>query len=294
MTNVILAPVSEGIFDVGVSALEPQMVRIRSQNNGFLYLDSKIRNAALNNSILSSDKNQIILAHKIRRWSTQSVYINYDTPNVNLFNNQITFFDQVAGVNFTALIPEGYYLTQTIYMTALRDAMNATASAIVFSFAFALLSEDRKAIITGTTNWNFVADDFLTRNRYMFGPPILVAPTPKLAWDVGTISLIYSRYIDFESRVMSEYTKAPSSSNQDNVGNVVIRIHFTEITPRTILAVIDNSRWINYNRDRQMTNIDIEVFDEWNNPFYFPKHNFNDDTATRENQDWMLDIMTEI
>lgn len=296
-TNVVLPPVSEATFDVGVSSLEPQFVRVRAPNNGFIYLDSKIRDESLSQSILSSKDNTIILAAKIRRLGVATISMLYDTPNVNERNNQISFYVQGEGF-LTATITEGYYLTETAYMDALVIAMSAVAIAN-FTYTFAALSQNKQATINSTLGelWGFVQDDFLERNRYMFGPPLFddpilppSAPLLQPAWQVGSIELIYSRYIDFTSKVVTEYAKALSSSNDDAVVNTMVRLYFDDINPRTINADVDHVRWINFERNRQLTNVDITAFDEWNNFFYFPQRNQGD----KKNQDWTLNIITEL
>ena len=138
--GVVLVPISDEIQTD--QNLEPQMVRIRSSNTGFMFLNSEDRDIGKNKPPVDIILSTRIKKTKVKRWSAVSfIYLNV-TPNVNDRNRNVTFFSTNSGTTHTVQIIQGFYETRLALMDALVLALNTAtgASGLTFSHVIPVIN----------------------------------------------------------------------------------------------------------------------------------------------------------
>ena len=138
----------------------------------------------------------------------------------------------------------------------------------------------------------------MERQRWLWNPQlegdIPVAETEKV---YGPVMLIYTRYFDIRSRVLTQDQHMPSYSTDDGANINIMRIYTENRAElggnygRVLQFEIHNNKWVNVRPDRHLTNIDIQIFDEWNELLVLPTSNGDNQG---QNFFWMLDMILEL
>lgn len=276
-------------------SLEPQMVRIRSGNLSYSWLDNfdGLDRISQTNFLIRASDN--ILAKRTKRFSLANFIAQFAITNINPRNNVVYF--TTNGTNlFIATITEDYYSTATLAATALANALNAavggpggfsvtsiytgmdsylnianaTPFRIVENSTSTPQSKNSSFVDTGYAFWGFIEGDsrFTT---YVNGTltPLYTSVI------VGPVSLVYTRYIDFVSSSILQYTKSASSGNFVPANNVV-RLYTPVLNSNRVLTpfttefdLFDHTSF-NFDSGASLGAMDILLLDEFRQQLYLP------------------------
>lgn len=309
--EVILGSISDNIQND--QNLEPQMVRIRAQNNGVIFLDSAFKGER------DSETNFVLktTARKIKRLAVGGMQICLDIPNVNQRNNIVGFFSTNSASNHFVRVPQGFYTTPTTLMTALVTALNTASGASGLTWSFIPDAGDRIAGVTLSTaggSFHFLNDStiptglaplppliaeqihpisfYVKRGTYLWNLPITTFDSSIKA--IGPICLQYTRYIDFESFALSQYTKAPMLDSKDGATDIIFRVFLNVGEPKAqLISASTPLRWTNYNMEQTLATVDFRILDEWNDEVFLPFYSASDG-ETRKRFDFIMILLTEI
>lgn len=268
--SVLLPPVQSAQYQD--ESLEPQFITQRATNGGTIILDSKDRGSgqAPNNFTINQQ-----LGYRYKRLAFSKLSLFYNTPNVNQINNQVSFV--VSGITYTAIIPELQY-TYTTLATALQTALNAAGSPSTFTVT--TNASTRNYTISATVAYYFV----LTSPMIRYGISLIALPqsqTPATSKNTGQVMLLYSKAIYIVSQSVSQYTKNPSFSSGQGQLSFLAAYSFTDndyvlntgVTPG-IFVSSDSAippSFINYESTQTLTNVSIQLLDDYGNLFYIPE-----------------------
>lgn len=254
--------------------LEPQSVRNKPHNLNNIYIDSDKGQGVTNNFITAN----VPLCEDLTMLSVDSLDYELNIPNVNIRNNQINFYSSntggIGGTLHNVTIPEGFYLTTTDLMDAIRDALNTVtgATGLTFSYTFSANSENLYGTLTsagGSYNID-TSNVYFTKQKYLWGPPNdNVLSTNK---DFGQVLRYYTRYFTIYSNIVNQYTKNPNSTNEQGNANIVVRTYL-QPGPQSQFFTIINKAWRAYVPEEQLYNIDLELRDEFNERLYLSHEN---------------------
>lgn len=293
LTQVLLSPIQDAIMND--QNLEPQYVRKRHGNNSYLYLDTGDRNLKLEtaNRFNFGAKNDLF-SRKIKRFAVDFVKIDYNSPNLNLYNNQVTFFSTTSGMNHTVTVPEGFY-TYTSFATALQTALNTAtgASGLTWTITTASNGELQYTLSVVGGTYHFIVDPILspmvTNGIHLVNLPRDQANTASKT--AGSVNMYYTRYIDILSFSLLQYDKNPSNSSRFGSNNLLLRIFIRDPTiPETLDFSINNIRWVNFDISQSLTAVDFFIVDEFGNPLYIPFLS----TGSPQNSDMIITLLTEL
>ncbi len=301
--NVIMVPISDEMQTD--QNLEPQMVRLRAQNHAVMHLDAsegnKINLSKKLNKINLSTGN--IYTNRVKRIAFNALgffdallnVIGADSSNTTFVNNIVTFFLTNTGLTHTATVVPGRYETPGALMTALTFAMTNAVPATGRIFTSAVSTNPTvinvyDISVNMADTWHFL----LTSPGMIFGRSLWNLSRQQLDTNskkIGAIWLLYTKFIDFRSSSIFQYTKNPNSSNAQGANNILYRL-FLRPAVSNLIAQEPTLfvKYINYNRERSLTNVDIELFDEFNNPLVIPNYSIDTDSAIL----WNIILTTEI
>lgn len=221
--------VTDTLQDPNTQEEEPQALKIRAQNSSNIFIDVQSISPQLNIapiSILLSSQGNTFFLRNIVRLAVSKIFIQWQTPNINDRNNIITYFSSVTGTLHSSRIPTGFYNTRLIAMNALVAALNAPfiggASGLVFSHIIQPLNPTCSTLSAVGGNFRFELSSIMI----VFGEQLFNLPrdqTPTASKLVGSMALLYTRYIDFRSRVLTQWTKNPNTSNRSGANNLLFR-----------------------------------------------------------------------
>ncbi len=221
--------VTDTLQDSNRAEEEPQVLKIRAQNSSNIFIDVQSRSTQLDIppvSILLSSTNNSLYLRNIVRLAVSKIFVQWQTPNINSRNNVVTYFSSVTGTLHSSLIPTGFYNTRLIAMNALVVALNAPffggASGLVFSHVIQPLNPTCSLLSAVGGNFRFE----LSSPMIVFGEQLFNLPkdqTPTASKFVGSMALLYTRYIDFRSRILNQWTKNPNTSNRSGANNLLFR-----------------------------------------------------------------------
>lgn len=297
LPQVILAPVLDEI-QANDSNLEPPMVRIRASNSSFLSVDStEDAEGSSSKFVIGGGGQPPLEMRRIKRIAFYRYVGTGNSPNINKGNNQIVFRSSNTGfaVDYTAIIPEGYYNTVAQALTALVTALN-TATPAGFGLVFATTPYDaaagaasdpqRARLTSAGGTFAFSPDSLMSKfGTYLYGLPFVTALNPVPAsyaaqasnnLPIGQILLLSTRWIDIISQATNEYTKNPSTGNDLGGNNLVARLYITLPTLNTSTTtlnaipneIVQKLTWTNYDRTRQLGTLDITLLDEFARVLY--------------------------
>lgn len=301
--GVILAPVSDNIqSDVN---LEPPFVRKRHGNLAYCYIDSNGGTGKPNDFTVGQNQASLLFAQKVKRFALVSIKLGYNIPNVNPYNSEVTVvLGGLVNQSFSFVMPTGYYYKVTDFIDEFKTQINLTAQLVTSNantFNFTVDEYDPESyiisILPGYT-FHFGSDSLMIKfGRYLCNLPTeQILTTTKT---MGSIMLTYTRYIDINSFSLNQYNKNLSTSDGKGRNNLLFRFYgspsgidkngnFLSFS-RDRFTEINNLSWINYERDTSITNIDIQLYDEFGNLLYIPEY-------TDRPTDFyiMIDILTEL
>lgn len=283
--EVILKPQQLELFKK--SGLEPQWITSKQPNRAALYLNSRdYANQDNPVDILASTASKpgdfpSVLAYGITRISVNSGAIFFNIPNINPRNNNVQFFSSVTGLVYGVTVPEGDYVTSTQIITALVAALNTVtgSSGLTFSFTTITGFPNKYNLNSAGGNYYFI----LTSNGVQNGFGLWNLPLSQVATNtkvVGDIEGYYTRYVDFCSSTLSKYAKIRTQSTS-TVSNLILRVPFGSTTVFDGLltqggANIPDSQYY-YNPGESITQIDIQLRDEFGQLLYVPNMTGNFD-----------------
>lgn len=279
---VLLQPVLDSIqTDIN---LEPQFVRVRSNNISYLTLDSQVcyNEIDATNILISSVSAPGVtpqpLISGVSRLGILDFSLNYSPVNVNGRNQDLGFYYNVSGTyqRYNITMPTGNYTTITMIMNELISLMNvATGNADIFSYAI-LTPPQNPLRVTITAASKFYFDN--TTDGVKYGINLWNLPPTGLAGaattqTIGPVRLIYSQYVQVVSDDLCQWIKNPNQTNNRINSNVVITFgtQFSGFTDR--YPVIN---WINWNKLASTFAIRFRMYDQFGLPFIY--ENTNDGT----------------
>lgn len=295
MGEFILKPQPLGTFN-NTTYLEPQMIQERSNNTGFLYLDSVTPKLELNKANMLMSSIQLptdsanTLINGVTRLKVRSVGINYVTPNVNLRNNSIIFYSSNTGLTpWNVIIPEGFYNTPALLMAALINALNTVSVPTGLTFTSAPTLYGPSVLLLNSAGGSYYFD--LKSLAIRFGFQLYNLPTDQVLTNskiVGSIGLQYTRWIDLTSTTLSRHVKIRNISN-NNLNNILYRIFLDPIVgvnPQASSQV--NIPAFNFSNEEPVNIIDFQLRDEFGEIIYIPPIN------NQLGFWWNITLLTEI
>lgn len=271
-TNVFLNSILDS--EQNDQNLEPQFIRIRSNNTSYCYLDitdgTYIGSAKYNIGGTSND----IFTSGIHRLAMQSCSFNINSPNINIYNN--TFVFTTNGVNkYTVTIPEGFY-SATNGLAALVAALNGSGSGLTFSTTLIVDSNLYRLTSVGG-NFSFLSTPESTginRGRFCFG----IRPNTPLSnfLVIGSVLMYYTRYIDVNSSALTQFAKLlPGGKDVSRTNLCRLFFPYNTTNNNGVFAIQAPLQWYNFNPGYAIQSVDISLTDEFGLPLYLPSYNYN-------------------
>lgn len=208
---------------------EPQYVTAVEPIESMVWIDSQ-NTDGLDNTQSVYHPTSGALGLNVRRITIRAIGCLWDSPNVNPRNNTLRFFSTVSGIFHTVVIPVGYYSTSASLMAAVVTAMNTVmgASGIEFLSVPIPLQPDAYTLTFDVASQPldaFYLDpacDAVFKGEQLYNFPYQYAPVQSCR--VGTMFLIYTKYIDIVSRAITKDSKMRSVTSS-NISNVAIRFY---------------------------------------------------------------------
>lgn len=322
MNNVLLTQVTGDHYDSFTA--EPQMVRIRAGNQSNLVIDSiDVKNFnAPPVRVIAGMSGDGILMRKIKRLTITRAELQFPTPNVNVTNNVFRIYvkDVANAPPFvvdnlrTVVLPEYRYDSPRQLMTALLLLLNSDdyigADANVLWEAalykgspntymlqcFELSNHNPHAFYIDNTCLAVVHGEPLWNLPNIAIPPPLTPSESfasrydRVACDevrVGPMNMLYTRFVDFHSNTLTQYTKNPSSTTKFGSNAMVHRMYlepwkqytsdpagFQPSLPQFFEDLDIPPNWTSLNIHQSLTTIDIWLTDEFGNDLYVPNELF--------------------
>lgn len=285
--GVILSPVTDNIQSD--TNLEPPFVRKRHGNLGLVYLDSVTAQGNPNDFLIGGTSgSDYLFSQNITRYAVSNIRMSNTVPNVNPYNNGVSvlLINTITpnSYNIVFNMTEGYYNTPAEFITQFTTQINAERLALgaggTFSFTVDPVNSDVYTIDAGAGyTFRFFNDcPMVARGRFLANLP--TSQTPTRVKQMGAIQLTYTRWIDLTSYVLNEHNKNFSTASGKGKPNLLLRLYETPngLTSSGAFSTIskdrfisrDNLRWVNYERNKQLTTIDLQLYDEFNNLLYIP------------------------
>lgn len=277
---------------------EPNFVRVRSGNLGYVYLDSATAIGPPNKFVVGGL--QPLFQNKIKRFALSTLRIGYNVPNVNPYNNTGIIKIFPGGTSYTFTMPTGYYTTVTSFMTAFLLAVNTAIAPSSKTMTGVPLPTDPESYTLTLSSGAFVFD--VTSPMVKYGQFLCNLPIDQTQTStkiMGAIQLIYTRYIDITSYALNQYNKNVSSSGNTSLPQLILRLYETPFSEdqngnfiaysRDRFITIQNLNWTNFERDVALTSCDITLYDEFGNLLYI-----NQNGGNRTDFYISLEIATEI
>lgn len=292
---VILSGIDNNNIQEGES-IEPQMIRIRSQNTSYLYVNSNDINKKSTSAkaeILLGGPNVGFSKIGVKRISLVIFEFFMTTPNVNERNNEVIveWKDPVVTKTATVTVPEGYYDDSKDLMDALVLALNTEftlqGSAFQLSVTANPLSvSDGSAILykmeqsAGPVGSTF---KFLESSGTNFGRPLWNLPNPDFdvfssSKTIGPVFLYYTRFIDVRSSVLTQFSKNENVTGKTGNTDVLLRIFLQGRKLGSQTRIIKNPVTFNFSPKYQLKSFDVSLHDEFDNLLYLPRFKNNPDT----------------
>lgn len=284
--NVVISPIMDDQSGVLDNNLEPSYVRIRSRNASFTWVDTFDVNSKLSENQFLISAPGSLMSKRTKRFALSYYASQFAIPNINPRNNTIAFQVNSLPAVYTATIPEGFY-TRSAAITALLVAMNGAGSGTVFTAPSQFPGSDVYINLSGSTNFRILSTCTFVTTGYAFwgflkGDPRFIINAPYVSLiSIGPITTFYSRYYDVTSQYLLQHTKAANTGNRV-LGNTLFRIY--AIQQQNIPAdstytfqfggTSENSAW-NFDATHSISNIDLNLFDEFGQPLYLPNGMLN-------------------
>jgi hypothetical protein len=268
LSKVFLPPIDD--YMQNDQNLEPQFIRLRSNNNGYIFIDTEDSNSSNQNQFIVSKTG--FLTSKIKRLGVGGLQYCLPIPNINIYNNSLTFHSSVSAANHTVSLTIGFY-SLSAFITMLQTQLNTVTGASGLTFTVTQRTNFANSINIAAAGGTFYLppglSSFETYGRYMcYLQYDLVFSTSK---NSSQSYLVPTRWVDVISDVFAEYDKNPVSSTRFGENHILYRLYCTYdriSNPRFEILENPNIRWVNYNRDVSLANIDFKLRDEFGNDVY--------------------------
>lgn len=289
-SSVILAKEPQSLLrGFEFNLLEPQSLREYYNNISSIQITSNYSNVSDNPLKLQIQDSALFNSRTYKLCPTGAA-ISWCVPNVNQRNNTITFFSSFSGLNHTVVVPEGFYLTPLLLMNAVVISLNTAtgASGLTFSFVLnALLPSSGTLSSAGGSYFFILTSSAIVKGKFCFGLPLdQIATLSKI---VGSINLIYTRWVDIISSTLTKHSKNSNTSNRFGNNRLLFRMYIPKATSGTsdVVTSENHLHWINWNFTETITNIDFELHDEFGDLLYVPQAFLLNNTFN-----WGIEIIT--
>lgn len=302
---VALTPVNDSYYKD--FTLEPPMVRIRSQNSGYLYLSSRdiIAKGMMPNNCTITLPGQGQILSKVKRMGVQYIRWKNATPTINPINKLLRVYRQDTGSVQDVVLTEGFYDHPQALMTMLKSRLDAVTGLVWTITPPPPYTSQKIWGISTTVNVYFLWDSPAVKyglSTFGFqtadGPEFKGSPTSPAdlaeyqnrSWRssyIGPMNCCYTRYIDIRSNVLTAWTKNPNSGTKFGANNIITRLYLPEFDyytsdpgtysapiyqPLRNFAFTSDSKpgTFTMNPDESIGAIDIQIYDEYGNLYYVP------------------------
>lgn len=272
-TPVTLPPQQWGAYTD--SSYEPQYTTSKRPNRGWTYLDSK--NTTDTDKTSCTIAPATLLGTGFNRINVEGFTINWFIPNVNERNNQITVLDEL-GNPYSCYIAPGYYDNPQTLAEHIRDQLNAISG---LPFVFSL--ETPSSAPADRQDWVPLPDAFIlaATGLYRFddrcsvvnrGSPcynISKGSTLSTRQIIGPMGMMYTQYVDIQSRALTQWTKIPSTTT-GALSSVVARAYVGGSAYGVQFQQFEQNVSLSWNAGCPLSLIDISLFDSNGDPLYAP------------------------
>ena len=254
----------------------PVLVEDLTTPRGWLTIssDDKSEYEPINNFKINK-KDSYFSMNGVQRIAVSTVSFKWTIPNITPRNNIIQWTES-GGPVLSVSIPEGFYNISD-FASKLSLLMNAVSAGTI--------------IISQQTEIRGYALDFTSTLPTVF----IKAPTNKrdipkmLNWkyDISSLNffgavpmLYYTRYISICSNSLNTYQKIRDEDSNGRVTDLLCRVYNetkdTELNitdplnylPNTVYFWNESFKWMAYVKSRQLSNIDIKLYDEFGDFLY--------------------------
>lgn len=252
----------------------PQYVSIRSTPKNSIFLDSKDR-VLTSQTIGCFTIDPSLSDQAIKRIQLNFLQIQWNIPNVNLGNNEITFFSTASGINHTVTVPVGFYdhADLATFATAIETALNTVTGASGLTWTVAPEALQRRLINFSTVGGTFHFVDTGSRGSMSrFGRSLINLPTTltnTAAKAAGPVNMCWTRSIFILSNTLtrtSSIRSVGSGIDNTNVLDSLLIPRELQSKPGTIQVDLSEGPIITFIMNN-VSNIDIELQDEYNRPY---------------------------
>jgi len=257
---------------------EPQIVQERAANSKKIYFvnrtiedNQSLTNVRLTTRVSENDRAGII-AQGINRVSVISTGVFWCTPNINPRNNELRFFSTASSSVHTVFLTEGFYNNQTDVIDEIIDKLNSVTGASGLTFSASVKIPGSFIYdITSSGGLFYFENGFgatSSRGKQFFN--FQTDSNPANVKTVGNISLIYTRYITFNSRRLTRYQKVTAVSNSQSGSDEVARLFIDNTRPGQNFFAYNFKNTFHSEPDDSFHEIDIRILDEYGDELYLP------------------------
>jgi len=242
--------ISEKPYDQG---LEPQTVKVRSQNRGAFNMTLDTYNG-------SKTVVQNVFANRIKRLAITRIHAKITIPNVTNYNN--TFVYNTGAGDQQITIPVGYYSTPTAFANAVAAQTLAVGNQLVptltagTSDVFQWQTSTGTVFITSTPGFSNTAMDRPYGLGFLSGR---MGTNLLRQTQFTTITPAFGiRYFDICSRTLTMDTKTQNNDLTTPPG-FLHRVYLTSIQPHIIdIELTEPRNWVNVD-NRPLDNVDLYI-----------------------------------
>lgn len=274
------------------------VITTRNFASSYLLIDSQDRylidrttntylvNPAINpNNILINNQKTLGMG-AIKRIALTELSFPFTTPNVNETNNTLWIEGELGDIYYCG-VPENFY-TQSELATALEDALNnnlidyqtGQAGDPFGTWSVSVTPKNTFTITTtGTVSFQIINNPNINKQSLMqvMGFNVLENISQiATSYTSGYAPMYYTRYVDIVSNTLTKFQNIKDAQTQQYYSDQVYRLYIDNpLEPSIINKVISNPKFIEWNENQFITSIDIRLLDQWGQPFYIPKPNWN-------------------
>lgn len=259
-------------------SLEPQIVINRAPNGARIYLSAQDPYKTLNNtdliisSIKSPNSYATPLSNSIVRLQVLSARLTWLTPNVNERNNTLTIFASTTASLHSVTIPEGFYTTAELLITAIVTALNTITGTT--GLVFAKTNSPKSPLIFDLYAAGGTYYISTQCSAFKFGEQLYNFPNSEVlstSYLVGSMNMRYTNFVDICSRRLQQYAKHKNMTTGYN-SDIVVRIYIDEFgAPYDEGVSLDLSPCFAYEPTDNLTSIDFQIKDQFGQLLYVPQ-----------------------
>lgn len=295
---VYLPLVNDSVFQD--LTLEPQMVRVRSNNSANLILElqdvQSFPSLPTNVKVTQYGSQSAILMRKVKRIALTKVLFTYYTPCINEYNNLLSVYRDDTQQIIDIVLVKYQPADPNAFMVYLIDILNAEPGLVGMNFSFIVspdfdnifqlassagikfaFSPDCSAVINGFPAMGFPRGFRRTIANNTLLPYSLqeLRDISSSYMAIGPVNLTYSPFVDFNSTTLTGYSKMNSASTGGTGKETLYRLFLrkynqanpSEIKNRNYEIDILNPVWITWNPEESLNTIDIFLTDNNGRPF---------------------------